>query len=53
MKEYWIVNPTTKTVTVYRLNFDNQYEEPEKYSFTDSIIVGIYTKLELILAEFI
>lgn len=51
VKEYWIVNPLTKTVTVYRLNNDNEYGEPEKYTFQDRIYVGIFHELALTLSE--
>jgi len=51
VREYWIINPNTRTVTVYRLNSDELYGEPEKFSFQDRIIVGIYDKLEMVLSD--
>lgn len=53
VREYWIINPNTRTVIVYRLNLDNQYEEPEKYHFEDKIIVSIYGNLELVISQLI
>jgi Uma2 family endonuclease len=38
VREYWIVDPQTRKVTVYHLEQDL---EPEVYGFTDSIPVGI------------
>ncbi len=53
VREYWIINPISKTVTVYRLNIYELYGEPEKFSFEDRISVGIYENLELVLSELI
>lgn len=51
VREYWIVNPLTRNVIVYRLNEEKQYWEPEKYSFDDTIKVGIFKGLEIKIIE--
>lgn len=49
VREYWIVNPDRKTVTVYRLS-ENYISTP--YTFEDTIPVGIYeNKLEINISE--
>jgi len=40
VKEYWIVNPSKKTVTVY--NFNESEFSPITYTFNDKIKVNIY-----------
>jgi Uma2 family endonuclease len=47
VREYWIVNPIRKTVLVYVLAKNNQYEAPESYTFKDKIKVSIYDDLEI------
>ena len=48
IREYWIVNPMKKTVTVY----DFEYEkDTRQYSFDDSIPVCIYEDLTINIAE--
>lgn len=42
VREYWIVNPQTKTVTVF--DFEG-YEKSNQYSFDDDISVCIYDDL--------
>lgn len=43
VKEYWIVNPTDKIVTVFILNENGKYGRPEIYSDEDSIEVGLFS----------
>ncbi|MFH0803329.1 MAG: Uma2 family endonuclease [bacterium] len=43
VKEYWIVNPTDKIVTVFILNENVKYGRPEIYSDEDSIRVGLFS----------
>jgi len=43
VKEYWIVNPTDKIVTVFILNENRKYGRPEIYSDEDSIGVGLFS----------
>lgn len=52
MKEYWIVDPLTRKILVYRL--EKKSCKVEVYGFEDTIPVGIYeafsidfTKLDL------
>ena len=45
MREYWIVDPVKKLVMVY--DFEN--EDTEQYTFQDSIKVGIYEELRILL----
>ena len=49
VREYWIVDPYTKEVTVYCLQMKE--EAPKKYSFTDCIKVGIYEDFEVDFGE--
>lgn len=51
VREYWIVNPDTKSVLVYVLNSQGQYGEPGKYSFSDDIMVSIFDELKLKLGD--
>lgn len=53
VKEYWIIDQFEDTVEVYKMDKDfNQYaEEPIVYSFSDSILVGIYEDLEICLGD--
>ncbi len=43
VREYWIVDPMKKIITLYYLNEDNF--EMDTYSFQDSIKVYIYDDL--------
>lgn len=47
VREYWIVDPLTKHVTVYRF----EKKTVDHYSFTDDIPVGIYEDLTLNLKD--
>ena len=38
VREYWIVDPQSRKITVYRLEQDL---DPEVYGFTDTVVVGI------------
>ena len=48
VREYWIVNPLTKTVNVYDLKKE---ELSDQYSFDDDIQVCIYDNLMINIAE--
>ena len=48
VKEYWIVNPDTYTVTVY--GFDNDFNSGQ-YSFKQKIQVGIYPELSIVIQD--
>lgn len=41
VREYWIVNPTTRTVNVYNFEQDGQISQ---HAFDEDITVGIYEK---------
>lgn len=51
MREYWIVNPKTKSILVYRLKDKNEYTEQEKFSFDNNIKVGIFNDLTINLVK--
>ena len=48
VREYWIVNPRTKTVTVY--DFEKE-ELSNQYNFEDNISVCIYEDLSITVAD--
>ena len=48
VREYWIVDPDTKKITVYHLE---KSETSEQYTFTDKIQVGIYEDFVIDFAE--
>jgi Uma2 family endonuclease len=45
VKEYWIVNPVKEHITVYQFNAEDY--APEKYTFHETIKVGIYDDFEI------
>lgn len=52
VKEYWIVHPTDRIVTVYKLTKNGKYGKPELYSGEDKVKVGIFNgELEIDLKE--
>ncbi|WP_029688799.1 Uma2 family endonuclease [Thermoanaerobacter sp. A7A] len=53
VKEYWIVNPVSKNIFVYKLDEKGQYSEPEKYTIEDTIKVNIFKELEINIAKLI
>ena len=48
VREYWIVNPLTRTVNVYDLEKE---ELNDQYSFDDDIAVCIYDNLTINITE--
>lgn len=48
VREYWIVNPRTKTVTVY--DFEKE-EHSNQYNFDDTIPVCIYEDFSINIAD--
>lgn len=48
VREYWIVDPDTKTVTVHALQTD---ASPANYTFSDKIKAGIFEQFEIDFAE--
>ncbi|MGE5604170.1 MAG: Uma2 family endonuclease [Bacteroidota bacterium] len=47
VKEYWLVDPSNKTVQVYQLETSSRYCRPSIYSDTDRIRVGLFPDLEI------
>ena len=47
VKEYWIVDPTGKIVTVYKLGDGGLFGRPDVYGEEDRIKVGIFEDLEI------
>lgn len=50
VKEYWIVEPDTKIVSVFIMQENNRYGRPEVYSETDNVKVAIFPDLTVDLA---
>jgi len=46
VKEYWIVYPNDKIISVYKLE-DNRYKFPDTYTAEDKIKVGLFPDLEI------
>ncbi|MHB1654373.1 MAG: Uma2 family endonuclease [Desulfitobacteriaceae bacterium] len=51
VREYWIVYPDQKTISVFRLTPEGRYGRPEVYADTDSLTVGIFPDLTMDLHE--
>ena len=51
VKEYWIVDPQDKFVSVFKLEADNNYGRIELYSEEDDVKVGIFKDLTVNLKE--
>jgi Uma2 family endonuclease len=49
--EYWIINPKTQKLLVYKIGTDNSYGEPEIYNREDKVRVGIFEGLTIDLVE--
>jgi len=45
VKEYWIVEPDIKLVSVFTLQDNNRYGRPELYTETDNVEVSIFPDL--------
>lgn len=43
VREYWIVDPDKNRITVH----DLEHEDVNEYTFTDSVIAGIYEDLSI------
>lgn len=51
VKEYWVVHPTDKLLTVYLLGKDGKYGKPKIYSSEDVVKVKIFAELKINLKE--
>jgi Uma2 family endonuclease len=51
VREYWLVDPTNRTVMVYTLKEKNKYGEPEIYGSEDEIKVHLFDDLVLNMKE--
>lgn len=47
IKEYWIVEPEQKLVSVFLLQSNDRYGRPEMYTNDDKIQVSIFPELEI------
>ncbi|MGE4273995.1 MAG: Uma2 family endonuclease [Desulfitobacterium sp.] len=47
VKEYWILEPDQKLVSVFLLQVNNRYGRPEMYTDEDTIRVSIFSDLEI------
>ncbi|MCK5199222.1 MAG: Uma2 family endonuclease [Spirochaetales bacterium] len=47
VKEYWIVDPSNETLTVYSLGKDEKYPRGVVYAGEDKVKVGIFEDLEI------
>jgi Uma2 family endonuclease len=55
VREYWIINPMLKTITVYSLNNEGMYEQfdmkTEKGKITSKFLEGLKVELETLFVE--
>jgi Uma2 family endonuclease len=47
VKEYWLVDPSAITVTVFKLGTDKRYGRPDVYGDDEKVVVGIFPDLEI------
>jgi len=47
IKEYWLVDPSANTVTVFKRGTDKRYGRPDVYGDDEKIVVGILPDLEI------
>ncbi len=50
VKEYWIVEPEGKIISVFTLQENNRYGRPEAYTETDKVKVSVFPELIIDLA---
>lgn len=51
MKEYWIVEPQEKIVSVFTLEENQRYGRPDLYTEVDEVKVSIFDGLNIDLAS--
>jgi len=51
VREYWIVSPRDKAITVFNLQKDGKYDEGTTYMLSGKVPVGIFEGLEIDLKE--
>jgi Uma2 family endonuclease len=51
VKEYWIVHPTDKLVTIFKTAADGRYGRPEIFTEDDEVAVGIFDDFKVNLGE--
>lgn len=51
VKEYWIIDPATDSLTVYKLDTSGRYQIDKEYTKDEKIIVGIFPELEIKINE--
>ena len=51
VKEFWLIDPTNRIVTVYLLGADGQFGRAAIYSDQDTITTGLFPGLEVAMAE--
>lgn len=51
VKEYWILDPDERVLTVFKLDENGRYGRSEVYSDEDKVKVGIFEDLEIDLRE--
>ncbi|MDR2683200.1 MAG: Uma2 family endonuclease [Dysgonamonadaceae bacterium] len=51
VREYWVVFPRDKGITVYTLQEDGKYDKGTTYEYTGKVPVGIFEGLEIDLKE--
>lgn len=47
VKQYWLVDPDSKTVTVFSLGLDSRFGRPDVYGDDEMIVVSIFPGLEI------
>ena len=51
IKEYWIIDPIDKSVMVYILDCNNNYEKPKMYTKNDEVRVKIFENFKIDLKD--
>ncbi len=51
VREYWIINPDTKTINTYNFSSDEDKEEANQLSFDEELISSVLPGFSMVLAE--